>query len=115
MAAPKDPNTVPARAARGRQKAAQNAHAAASAPGTLGDVRTKLWACIERVEKLMTDGEPEAALVLKSAHALVQACGAYVKTVEAAELEARLNELEARLGASSSGDGAASRPPLLIR
>lgn len=97
MAAPKKPNTAPA-----RRKKAEKRRDTAEATGTLGDVRAKLWACIERVEELMTEGDPDAALVLKGTHALVQACGAFVKVLEVGELEARLADLEAALDAQNT-------------
>lgn len=87
MAAPKTPNTAPARRAKAEKRKAASA-------GTLDDVRAKLWACIERVDGLVADTEAEATLVLKGTHALTQACAAYVKIVEAAELEARVAALE---------------------
>ena len=68
-------------------------HRRATEAGTLGDVRAKLWAAIERVETL-TQAD-DAGTALKATHALVQACGAYVKVVEVGELEARLADLEA--------------------
>lgn len=92
MAAPKNPNTAPAR--RGK---AEKRRALAEAVGTLDDVRAKLWATIERVDRIAAEGNPEAALVLKASHALVQACGAYVKVLEVGEIEARLTEVEQRL------------------
>lgn len=65
----------------------------ASRAGTLDDVRAKLWAAIERAETLTED--PDASTALKATHALVQACGAFVKVVEVGELEGRLADLEA--------------------
>ena len=88
MAAPKEPKTAPARQAK-------RAKARAAAVGTLADVRAKLWACIERVEALTED--TDNATVLRATHAMVQACGAYVKVVEVGELEGRLAELEKAL------------------
>jgi hypothetical protein len=88
MAAPKNPNTAPARQARAKRK--QGARA-----GTLDDVRAKLWACIERVEEIVQKGDSDASTVLKGTHALTQACAAYVKIIEAVELEARVTALEA--------------------
>jgi hypothetical protein len=96
MAAPKEPNTAPARQAK-RAKSQTRA----AAVGTLADVRAKLWACIGRVEKL-TEAD-DAGTVLRAAHAMVQACGAYVKVVEVGELEARLGELEKSLESRGSG------------
>jgi hypothetical protein len=70
-----NPNTAPARAAadEARRQKAKDRRAAAEQPGEVEDVRRVLWRCIGRVEKL-----PEGtdnALVLRAAHALVQACG----------------------------------------
>ncbi len=69
---------------------------------------------MERVEEVLHDaaepeeGKADAALVLKAAHALTQACGAYARIVEAGELEARLSELEAVV------EAAGERPPLRL-
>ncbi|MEO1571656.1 MAG: hypothetical protein AAFU51_10340 [Bacteroidota bacterium] len=87
-----NPNPDAARARRG--KAAKRRQRAEDS-GTLDDLRTVLWSAIERVEKL-TESE-DAAQVLKATHALVQASGTYVKVVEAAELEARLDAVEKAL------------------
>lgn len=89
MAAPKTPNTAPARTAKARKRRE------AVTPGTLDDVKVKLWAAIERVDGLMDVATIE--LTLKATHALVQACGAYTKVLEVGEIEGRLAEVEARL------------------
>ena len=65
----------------------------ASQAGTLDDVKGKLWAAIERVDRMAESADD--ALALKATHAMVQACGAYVKVLEVGELEARLATLEA--------------------
>lgn len=75
-----------ARLARGQRRRDDQA-------GTIDAVREKLWTAIERVET-MTRSDDDA-LALKAVHALVQACGAFVKVVEVGELEARMADLEA--------------------
>jgi hypothetical protein len=110
-----NPNPEPARAAadEARRARAKERRAAAEQPGEIEDVRRVLWRCIGRVEKL-TEGA-DNALVLRAAHALVQACGAYVKVLEVGEYEARLAEIEARLNGHPTGDGALGSAPSLTR
>ena len=102
MAAPKSPNTVPARMGK-KMKARQRAEAA----GTLEEVRLKLWRCLGRVEKIAEDEDADPALTLRAVHCLSQTASTYVKLTEAGELEKRMDALEetlkGRRGMASSG------------
>jgi hypothetical protein len=108
-------NTRPevARRAKREKKAAEKAPALAAEAGTLADVKAVLWRAVLRVEGLTADADK--GVQLKAVSVLVQAAQAYVRVLEVGEMEARLADLEARLAAagngSSSGDGAATRPP----
>ena len=92
MAAPKKPNTAPAR--MGKKKKAQRA---AEAAGTLGDVRLKLWRALGRVEQIVEDSDADPALTLRAAHCLSQTASTYVRLTEAGELEKRMDALEEAL------------------
>ena len=89
MAAPKKPNTAPAR--MGKKKKAERA---AERAGTLEEVRLKLWRCIGRVEEILVDEGADATVTLKAAHCLSQTASTYVRLTEVGELEARLTALE---------------------
>ena len=61
-----------------------------------GDVRTLtriLWRAVLEAERLLVDAE-DAEMRAKGVHAVVQACGAYLKMLEGTELEARLAVVE---------------------
>jgi len=102
MAAPKKPNTAPAR--MGKKKKAQRA---AEAAGTLEEVRLKLWRALGRVEEILVDEGADATVTLKAAHCLSQTASVYVRLTEAGELERRMGALEealrGRRGMASSG------------
>lgn len=65
-------------------------------PGTVTDLRRRLWQAVEAATDIVTDPEADAALRLRAVHGLTQASGSYLKLVEADEFEARLAALEAR-------------------
>jgi hypothetical protein len=50
MAAPTNPNTLPARMGKKRKAQRTAEHA-----GALGEVRLKFWRCIGRVEEILED------------------------------------------------------------
>ncbi len=94
MAAPKDPQTLPARLAKARRRK----------PGDIEALKRMVWNAIthaqEVLEQSALDGEPE--LRLKAIHALSQCAGQYSKLIEVGELEARLAALEARVQGKSA-------------
>jgi hypothetical protein len=101
---PGDTRPHVARAAKKRRRTRKK-------PGTVDAARRVLWAAMERVEEVLHEAaEPEGGrpvnpvMILKCAHALTQACGAYARIVEAGELEARLSELEAAVEAQNQAD-----------
>lgn len=71
---------------------------------TLGDLtamRRKLWQAVTTAEEAMLRAADagDTAATLRGVHALSQASTAFIKIVEAGEIEPRLAELEARINA----------------
>lgn len=63
-------------------------------PGDLGQLRAVLWEVLLEVEAVAKDPEAEQDKKLKAGSVLATLAGSYVKTVEAHDLEARLEALE---------------------
>ena len=77
--------------------------------GSLDAMRAKLWQAIVTAEEAMLTAADagDTAGALRGVHALAQASGAFVRIVEAGEIEPRLAELEAAVAA---GKGPAAAP-----
>ena len=92
MAAPRKPNTSPARRAKKRKT-----QVAAEAAGTLEQLQARLWSAITRIDGIINDDSADSALVLRASHALFQGAAAFSKVLEVGELEGRLDALEEAL------------------
>ncbi len=69
---------------------------AISRPRKVGDLRTLtriLWRAVLEAERLLVEA-PDDDTRFKGVHATIQACGAYCKLLQDAELEQRLQALE---------------------
>lgn len=60
----------------------------------INKLREKLWNRTARLDVEVSDGEGLPEEKLRHVHTLIQSCAAYMKVVEAGELEARLAALE---------------------
>jgi hypothetical protein len=60
--------------------------------GTVEDLSRVLWQAVREVQGVLLDENP--LMKLKAAHALGTVAGAYLKSLEVGELEARLTALE---------------------
>ena len=109
-----NPNTQPARDAKKRKAIEKRKEDVEQIkePGTLQDVKVKMWNAINRLETIATKDDADDSLVVKTTHCLVQACGQYVKLLEVGEFEARIAALEQGY-TLPSGDGATSQIPTL--
>lgn len=87
-----NPNPHQARKAKKEKRLRKAAKA-----GTLDAARLTLWNALAAAEDVLFDGAAEAAVRLRAVHAVTQASAAYVKLVEACELEARLGALEKKM------------------
>lgn len=94
-----NPNANPT-AARAAKRAKRT-----RALGDLDAMRRKLWQAVTTAEEAMLAAADagDTAATLRGVHALAQASGAFVRIVEAGEIEPRLAELEKRLEGFSSG------------
>lgn len=92
-----NPNANPT-AARAAKRAKRT-----RALGDLDAMRRKLWQAIVTAEEAMLRAADtgDTAATLRGVHALAQASGAFVRIVEAGEIEPRLAELEKRINAAS--------------
>lgn len=61
-------------------------------PGDLSSLRRTLWAALLTGEELADDADP--ATRLRALHAISQLAGTYLKAIEVADLEARIEALE---------------------
>jgi predicted ATP-grasp superfamily ATP-dependent carboligase len=61
-------------------------------PGDLSAMRRTLWAGLLTAEELCDSPDPQVRL--RALHALATLAGVYLRTVESADLEARITELE---------------------
>ncbi|GIW28192.1 MAG: hypothetical protein KatS3mg070_1555 [Meiothermus sp.] len=68
-------------------------------PGDLKQLKAVLWNVLIEAESIALDRTLEAATRLKAIHGLSTAAGTYLKTLELADLEARLEQLEERVQA----------------
>jgi hypothetical protein len=87
-----NPNPTKARRAKHRQRVKN--------VGDIHDVRSRLWEAVEAAADVVRTAE-DAATRLKGVHGVTQATTAYVKLLEAAEFESRLQALEEALGESA--------------
>jgi hypothetical protein len=75
-------------------------------PGDLQALRRKLWQAILEAERvLLTNADDE--VVLRAVHALTQAAAAYVRLLEADDIEGRLKAVEALLQTAAKRNGQA--------
>jgi hypothetical protein len=72
-------------------------------PGDLSSLRRSLWAGIATAEELADN--PDPAVQLRALHALSSLGNIYLRAVESADLERRIEELENRLEESSKQNG----------
>ena len=77
----------------GRQKAREKRQKAA---GDVAALRAVLWKFITRLQQHIEEQPTIDAEVLRAGHALIQAGGLFLKSVEVGELEARIARLEGR-------------------
>ena len=62
--------------------------------GTIAQLKTKLWAAIDKLSEALETDDPKVADLTKLAHALSQSAASYLRVVEVGELEARVDALE---------------------
>jgi hypothetical protein len=62
--------------------------------GTLGQLKSRLWAAVEYNVRLLEDDSIDHELRLKGSNALVQASLAYCRLIEVYDLEREIRELE---------------------
>ena len=62
--------------------------------GSASDLRRTLWKAIRAMEDLFTVPDVTPTVVLRTAHALSQASGAYLRVLEMEDLERRIRALE---------------------
>jgi hypothetical protein len=78
-------------------KARRAKRAKAKPPGTINDVKARVWTAIEAAAEILAASDTDPALRLRAVHAVTQAAGSYTKILESAEFEARLRALEEKL------------------
>lgn len=62
--------------------------------GSASDLRRTMWKAIRAVEDLFTVPDVTPAVILRTAHALSQAGGVYLRVLETEDLERRIRALE---------------------
>ena len=68
------------------------------APGSVADVRARLWEAIAVASAIAGDTDADPSLRLKGVHGVVQGSGAYLRVLEVVDIEARLTALEEQSG-----------------
>ena len=82
----------------GRAKARRNRQ---SAMGDISQLRSKLWALVEKLDGHIAEHDVTPDL-LKVAHALIQTAGVYLRAVEVGDLEAHVKLIQEQVNELSN-------------